>query len=232
VKSGEATGGKRAVDLIGRGLPGMALIGMLSLTACAPVGDDESHGSPRPAAPAATIAVEYDGQGSSSDGRYREHIDLVIAGNDHVRIRIKATGMAPLLYIWDGTRLLRHSREYYRPWTLFESAEQHPDELEVVDEWRQQQDSAAFKKGCRSARVVGHKEILGRRAVGYHCAAEHGRDGLSMSAFVQWRDETGLLLQVGDFRATSIDESPRVSDATFSTRPPAGAKVVGHAAKP
>jgi hypothetical protein len=230
--SGEATGAKRAVDLIGRGLPGLALIAMLTSSACAPVGGDESHGTRRPATSPRAIAVQYDGQGRSSDGPFGEHIDLIIAGDDHVRIRIKATGMAPLLYVWDGTRLLTHSRENYRPWSLYESADQHRDELEVVTEWRQRRDSAAFEKGCRSARVVGHKKILGRSAVGYHCAAEHDPDGSSTSAFVQWRDETGLLLQIGDFRATSIDEGPRVSDATFSTRPPAGAKIVGHAAKP
>lgn len=222
----------RIVDPMHLGLAGLSLLTMLTVTACAPERDDESNETSRGTTPSGAIAVQYDDKERTSDGPFREHIDLVVAGDDHVRVRIRATGMASMLYVWDGTRLLRHSREDYRPWSLYESADQHPDQLEVVTEWRQQRDSAAFEKGCRSARVVGHKKILGRSAVGYHCAAVHNRDGSSMSAFVQWRDATGLLLQAGNLHATAIDDSPRVSGETFSTRPPTRAKVAVHAAKP
>jgi hypothetical protein len=228
--AGGATEASRALDLTAGLLPGLALIGMVTVTACAP-GGDRSNGTRRGTKQPGAVAVQYDGRGQSSEGPYREHIDLTIAGDEHVRVRIKATGMASMLYVWDGTRLLVHFPEGYRPWSLYESAAQHPDELDVVSGWRQRHDSAAFKKGCRSAKIVGHKRILGRSAVGYHCGAVHDPDGMSMSAFVQWRDRTGLLLQLGGLRATSIDESPRVTDSTFSTRPPAGAKVAVHAVR-
>ena len=193
-------------------------------------GDHSSHTS-GPSSDSASesgdaIEVVYDAKGQSTDGPFLSHIDVLLAGEHKARVSFKQSGMSPTLYVWDGVRLLVQDPEELRRWTLYEAADEHPDQLQAVTSWRSRPGSSSFEQSCRAARVVGHKTILGRRAVGYHCGARHYADGSSESASVIWLDEgTGLLLQSGGLHATSIDESPTITADTFSTTPPAGAKV-------
>jgi hypothetical protein len=168
----------------------------------------------------------------TSDGPYRLREELTAAGPEHIRLEMRSNQMAPMLLVYDGRKLLVHDAEEYRPWTLYDAPNEHPDALSIVSNMFAAPESAVFAKSCRSAKVVGHKTVLGRAAVGYHCGAQHFADGVSQSALVEWLDQrTGVLLQVGGLHATVFDESPVITGATFSTRPPAGAKVEHFAAR-
>jgi peroxiredoxin len=210
---------------------------VLLLAACGSQHEDASNhrsgNRPGAASPSVgAVEVVYEGRGRSSDGPIRAHIDVVLGGEHQARVSFMQTGMSQMLYVWDGLHLLVHDPEGSRPWTLYEAAGEHPEQLQAVTSWRSTPGSASFEQTCRAARVVGHKTVLGRRAVGYHCGARHYSDGSSESASVVWLDQaTGLLLQAGGLHATSIDESPAITDATFSTTPPPGAEVERHAAK-
>ena len=137
-----------------------------------------------------------------------------------------------MLFIYDGRRLLVHDPEESRPWSLYETPEEHPEEFAPVSGTFTPPDSAEFEKGCPSATIVGHKRILGRTAVGYHCASHYLADGSGFSARVDWLDQkTSILLQSGQFHATSFDEHPHLDASSFSTEPPAGAKVAVYAAQ-
>ena len=176
--------------------------------------------------------MTYEAHAKGSDGPYSSHAVLIAAGPERVRLEIESTGMAPMLFVYDGQRLLVHDAEGYRPWSLFEAPEEHPDQFQAVSHVYADPDSAEFAEGCRSATVVGHKPVLGRRAVGYHCATQHSADGSVSFAHVDWLDQrTGLLLQSGAIHATSIDEHPHITASTFSTEPPRGAKVAVYAAR-
>ncbi len=182
--------------------------------------------------PSGPVAVHYEARGPSSEGPVHERIDLIAADPTHVRLRLRGTGHAPLLFVYDGRRLLEHDPEEFRHWILYEAPLEHPDQLAVVSDVFTDPAGEAFRKQCRSARVVGHRVILGRRAVGYHCAGRHHRDGSSEAGGVEWLDEqSGLLLRAGPLRATSVDEHPSLTRATFSTTPPRGAAVETYAAR-
>lgn len=210
-----------------------ALIVVLAASGCGspphttpPSTDAAGHNSSGP------IAVHYEARGRSSEGSYRAQSDLVAADPTHVRYRIRVTGYAPLLYVYDGQRLLVHDPEEFRHWILYKAPSEHPDQLAVVSHVFTKPASAAFRKQCRSARLVGHRVLLGRQAVGYHCAARHYRDGSTETGGVEWLDaQSGLLLQAGPLRATAIDDHPLITRTTFSTVPPRGAAVETYAAR-
>ena len=216
----------------------ISAVALLSAAACgsAPT-TGQGHSSPTAttdslgdAAP--RIEVTYEAHGRSSEGPYRAHAVLIAAGPKHVRYEMRSTGYPPMAFIYDGQRLLVHDPSEFRPWSLFEAPEEHPDMFGTVSGVLAAPDSAEFAKGCRSATEVGHKRILGRTAVGYHCAAHFLADGSGTSAYTAWLDEkTHVLLQGGGFHATSFEEHPSITAATFSTKPPAGAEVEVYAAQ-
>ncbi len=220
--------------LYGRRLVAPALVVALAASGCA---SPSHHGTGPSTAPdgrtsSGPVAVHYEARGRGSEGSFHARFDLVAADPTHVRYRLRVTGYAPMLYVYDGRRLLVHDPEEFRHWMLYMAPAEHPDQLSVVTTWFAGPGSTTFSKQCPSARPAGHRLILGHRAVGYRCAAQHHRDGSSESGGVQWRDErSGLLLREGPFHATSIDEHPSVTDATFSTVPPKGAAVETFAAR-
>ena len=213
-----------------------ALLTLLVAAACgsnqATSEDHPSQHSTTDALRGATPRVEvtYDDREHTSDGPYRAHAVLLAAGPHHIRYEFTSTGYAPMLFIYDGQRLLVHDAESSQPWSLFEAPEQHPEEFAAVSGTFTPPDSAEFEKGCPSATIIGHRRILGRTAVGYHCAAQFLADGSGFSARVDWLDQkTSILLQSGHFHATAFDEHPRLDASSFSTEPPAGARVARYA---
>jgi outer membrane lipoprotein-sorting protein len=210
-----------------------AVLALLAVSACGSATAGKNGSQPSTTdTPRAAIAVTYEAHAKASDGPYSSHAVLIAAGPERVRLEIESTGMAPMLFVYDGQRLLVHDAEGSRPWSLFEAPEEHPDQFQAVSHVYADPDSAEFAEGCRSATVVGHKPVLGRRAVGYHCATQHSADGSVSFAHVDWLDQsTGLLLQSGAIHATSIDEHPHITASTFSTEPPRGARVAVYAAK-
>ena len=222
-----------------RSLVGIAaVLSLLVLAACGsePVADSSAstRASTLSTAPGRHHPVEviYEDHEQSSEGTYNAQAVLVATDPTHIRYSIKGTGFAPMLLIYDGQRLLEHDPEEYRPWILYEAPEEHPDEFASVSSVFTDPDGADFAKDCPSAKVIGHKSLLGRAAVGYHCAARHYADGSFEMAGVIWLDQkTGLLLQAGHMHATVFNEHPRITASTFSTEPPAGAKVQRYAAQ-
>src|SRR4051794_7216064 len=215
-------------------------VAVLLLFATAACGSSPTAGKHRSSQPSTTvalptapaIAVTFEDHEHTSEGPYHAHAVLIAAGPTHIRYALKSSGFAPMLFILDGHRLLVHNPEEYRPWSLYEAAKEHPYPFGAVSSLFEEPSSARFAKGCPSATVVGRKTILGRNVVGYHCAAQHFGDGRVNFAHVDWRDHrTGLLLQSGHLHATSIDDHPRITASTFSTQPPAGAKVAVYAAQ-
>jgi peroxiredoxin len=187
----------------------------------------------RSTAPAASpIRIVYNGVAGSSDGPLRIHEELIAQGPERIRLEFDSSEMSPMTFVYDGKRLLVHDPEEFRPWILYDAPREHPDQFSMVSHVFSGPGGAEFAKGCHSARIVGHKTILDRAAVGYHCAAQHHADGSSESGGVVWFDgETGLLLRAGPFRVVTIDEHPVVTNATFSTDPPPGAKIEHFAAR-
>src|SRR6478735_4553704 len=214
-----------------------AFLALLVAAACgnnpAATHDHPSQHSTTDAGRGATprLAVTYDDREHTPDGPYRAHAVLLAAGPDHIRYDIKSTGYAPMLFVYDGHRLLVHDPEESRPWSLYEAPEEHPDQF-VVSDMFTAPGSPDFAKGCRSAKPLGHKRILGRSAVGFHCAAHFLADGSGTYAFTEWLDQkTNVLLESGHLHATSFDEHPDLTAASFSTTAPAGAKVAVYAAR-
>lgn len=189
--------------------------------------------SPERSAEASTpIRVVYEAHMNTSEGAYRARAELVADGPAHIRIAMRSTGFAPMLYVYDGERLLIHDPEDNRPWRLYDSPEEHPDQYEELTSWFYDPGSARFAKSCPSAKEVGHRTLVGRPAVGYHCAARRFSDGVTQSALVVWIDQaTGVLLKMGPFHATSFEEHPHIEAAIFDTHPPAGAKVEHYSAR-
>jgi peroxiredoxin len=194
-------------------------------------GSTHSPTAPSSTVSRAAIAVTYEGHDRTSDGPSDAHIDLVAVPPDHVRYALKQTGYPQMLFVYDGTRLLVHDPEESQPWSLYEKPEEHPDQFAVSDLFTAP-GSAEFAKGCPSAKPLGHKRILGRNAAGYHCAAHFLADGSGTFAFTEWLDQkTNVLLESDQIHATSFDEHPDITAATFSTTAPAGAKVAVYAAR-
>src|SRR3954454_4526918 len=160
-------------------------VAVLLLFATAGCGRSPSAGEHRSSQPRATvvaptapaIAVTFEDQEHTSEGPYHAHAVLIAAGTTHIRYALRASGFAPMLFVLDGQRLLVHDPEEYRPWSLYEAAKEHPYPFGAVSSLFEEPSSARVAKGCPSATVVGHKTILGRNVVGYHCAAQHCADG-------------------------------------------------------
>ena len=175
------------------------------------------------------IRVVYEGDEKTA---FQARVELVADGPAHIRIAIRVGGYAPMLYVYDGKRLLVHDPEEYRPWQLYDAPEQHPDQYGTVTSWYADPGSTRFAKNCPSAKEVGHQTLVGRDAVGYHCASQHHSDGSSQSAVVVWLDQaTGVMLKVGGIHAVSFEEHPPLNATTFDTHPPAGAKVEHYAVR-
>jgi peroxiredoxin len=133
-------------------------------------------------------------------------------------------------YVWDGRRLLVHDPEEYRPWTLYEAPEEHPELAAVTSFWVDPT-SGRFKRDCPSSADLGQKAVLGRTVVGYHCGAIHTPQ-YDRGARDIWVDQaTGLLLVDPPMRATAVKENPAIAKGTFSTRPPKGSQVTVFAAR-
>ena len=119
---------------------------LLPLAACGSRHEDPASrargSSASPSGPA--IEVVYDGKEQSSDGPLRIHMDVVLAGHDGARVSLRQTGMAPMLFVWDGVRLLVRQPEGARPWSLYEAADEHPDQLQMVSQWRLRPGTASF----------------------------------------------------------------------------------------
>ena len=214
-----------------------AFLALLVAAACgnnpAATDDHPSQHSTTDAVRGATprVAVTYDDRERTTDGPYRAHAVLLAAGPDHIRYEIKSTGYAPMLFVYDGHRLLVHDPEEYRPWSLYEAPEEHPDQFDRLGHVHGP-GQRRVREGLQIGEIVGHKRIVGRSAVGFHCAAHFLADGSGTYAFTEWLDQkTNVLLESGHFHATSFDEHPDLTAASFSTQPPAGAKVAVYAAR-
>ena len=217
---------KRALVCVG------VALGLLATTACAAGTGTSSGGSLPDRSGSYPIEVVYEADAKSSEGPYHSHADLIASDPTHLRYSIRATGFAPMLFIYDGQRLLVHDPEEYRPWSLYEAADEHPDQLAPISGWIRDPHGSAFATGCPSASAFGHQTILGHMAVGYHCAKKEFADGSVNDAGVVWLDQvTNLLLKAGPMHATRINEHPDITPGTFSTRPPPGVKVTVYAAQ-
>ena len=202
----------------------LAVLGVLVLGGCGGPSDAPPEGRGNGSETSA-VRVVYDGAGTSSEGRWKLHVDLLVEGTDRVRVTEKATGASPMSVIYDGRRLLVHSSEDGPPWTLYEAPTEHADALSAALTWRPDPAAASFGEGCPRAVELGAGTVLGRPAHGYRCAAEHSRD-MSSSAYTMWLDDrTGVLLKAPFVSATDITEGVPVGSTTFSTTPPARAEV-------
>lgn len=168
--------------------------------------------------------MTYDGPGANR-GYRRIHEVLIVSGTDHVRVDLEIATYARMRYVWDGRRLLVHDPEEYRPWILYEAPDEHPAVLANVTGFRVDPASDAFEADCPSAAPLGHKTILRRTAIGYHCGAVH-TPTYDRAPRSVWLDEaTGLVLADPPIAATAFTEDPAITGSAFSTRPPAGSKV-------
>jgi hypothetical protein len=208
-------------------LSSVTLLGLIALAGCG----DQQRASSQPSSTASrpsghAVEYRYDAKDKVEGEPFAVHVDAIVAGSNHARIRLEETGFAPRVYVWDGVRLLVHDPEAFRPWILYEAPDEHPDSFGLVEAYLPDPGLTRLKHDCKSAAVVGHKTILGRDATGYHCAGQHFPDGSSMDAYVVWVDPNkGLLLQQDSMHLSSAGDAPPVTSATFSTDPPPGAKV-------
>ncbi len=126
------------------------------------------------------------------------------------------------LVTWDGNRMLEFSEQNEVPYTVYEAPEEHPDQLEQVRSWKKIIWSAAPSPGCTDLKTT--KTMVGRVAAGYRCVEPTPEPGQPAEGEV-WVDQaTGILLKNPLMVAEKLVLDPKITAATFSTEPPAGAK--------
>jgi len=183
--------------------------------------------------------AEFPGEEGMEGVRFEN--DFVADGNR--RLRLQTTQYQgqeqgeQYLWIWDGKRLLQVSKSNESEYTLYEAPEEHPDVFDGVRGFLRgsllDPASEVFAQACPQARRVGTEPIAGRTAVHYRCTPRPEPDGSTGGTANLWLDEaTGWLLKDDTVQARQVTVNPRVDDSTFSTEPPAGAKVNVIAARP
>jgi AhpC/TSA family len=168
------------------------------------------------------------------EGQLLVRYDIVSDGGTKIRLKL-STYVEPvtvgeeILYTWDGSQMLLFSLQNAVPYTVYEAPSEHPDEFQMVTHWRENMWSAT--KGARCTELKATTKIIGRIAVGYRCVTATPHPG-EPAAGDLWLDQaTGILLKNEVMVAEKLVLNPKVDATTFSTRPPAGAKVTVIAAK-
>jgi hypothetical protein len=181
------------------------------------------------------VEVPYLTHFTGSEGEGWQRTDIITDGNRKVRFktgRYDDPGAAhgeEYVYTWDGTRVLEYSLSNQVPYTVYEAPNEHPDEIPplsaiVKDLWATSQ-----RPGCTVLKTT--KTLIGRVAVGYRCVAATPEPGAPASGEAWVDQETGIVLKAASMVAEKLVLNPKIGATTFSTQPPAGAKVTIIAAK-
>jgi peroxiredoxin len=168
------------------------------------------------------------------EGPLQVRYDIVSDGGTKIRLK-ESTYVDPvtvgeeILYTWDGSQMLLFSLQNAVPYTIYEAPSEHPNEFQMVTHWRENMWSAT--QGSRCTELKSTTKVIGRIAVGYRCVTATSHPG-EPAAGDLWLDQaTGILLKNEVMVAEKLVLNPKVDATTFSTRPPAGAKVTVIAAK-
>ena len=160
---------------------------------------------------------------------YGVEMDVIARGADQSRTKLDLlveNGRVDesILFIRDGDRALLYDTQGDPPYTLYEAADEHPDDLP----WESrplEPGSDLFQQACPDADPAGSRTIVGRDAVGYACTSDDPDAAMDQTEEI-WLDEaTGMLLEFGSMKAREFVVDPEIDENTFSTKPPAGAEV-------
>jgi hypothetical protein len=190
------------------------------------------------------VQVQYLMQINNPDaeGPPQARYDILTDGGTRVRLKLtfySDPGVVEQesLYTWDGNRILEFSRSNEVPYTVYEAPNEHTDELQQVTSWVTTMWSAVPDQDCTDLKTT--KTIIGRIATGYRCVQATPEPGVPAASDV-WVDQaTGILLSTcrtpcGSYEAITAQKlvlNPKIDATTFSTQPPAGAKVIVIAAE-
>jgi hypothetical protein len=133
------------------------------------------------------------------------------------------------LYTWDGTKMLVFSEQSEPPYTVFEAPGEHPDETQLVMQWRENLWSGTTGAQCTALKST--QTIIGRTAVGYRCVTPTPEPGEPAAGELRLDQATGILLKAENLVAEKLVLAPTIDATTFSTKPPAGARSTVIAAK-
>jgi hypothetical protein len=232
-----------------------AALSVLSVPACGshPVARQSSAAAtptkaatPTPAATSSKVAlphpavrVTYRDRTAPDEGSETGPIryDVLSAGDRLVRVTMQTYSDLAMtepderfVFTWDGTRLLEYDSGADPRYTVYDAPRDHPEAWDLVSDWTSPPPRQEPGRDC--TRLAARRTVIGRDVVGYSCRYAATPDG---DAFTDrlWVDrQTGVPLLTSLVRAEKLVENPRVDEAAFSTRPPAGAAVNSDPASP
>jgi len=178
------------------------------------------------------IQINAPGEEGPAQARY----DVITDGGTKVRLHVwlyadPGVVEEESLYTWDGSRVLRYSKSAEDPYTVWEAPNEHADELPGVTSEVKYIWPTISGQGCTALKTT--KTIIGRVAEGYRCA-EATPEPEGPTANEVWVDQaTGIQLSscalpcgsYVDVKAEKLVLNPKIDATTFSTQPPADAKV-------
>lgn len=171
---------------------------------------------------------------AGDDGPFEARYNIVTDGGTKVRLKLSMYVEAGVvgeeyLYTWDGSKILVFSEQSDPPYTVFEAPDEHPDETQLVMQWRENLWSRT--RGTHCTELKSTQTIIGRTAVGYRCVTATPEPGESAVGEL-WLDQaTGIPLKNEVMVAEKLVLAPTIDATTFSTKPPAGARSTVIAAK-
>ena len=220
-----------------RARPGLLALGLLvtMLTAGCGSADNATAAKPgpKPSSDTAPQAIQIHYTTLPTPGmeteEYRVETD-VIARGDQSRTRMSwyvdnGPPDEDFVMVLDGNRALVHSVPPRNQYQVMEAADEHPDDL-LLESRPLKPGSYAFRQMCPDASLkASSRTILGREAVGYTCVWDDPDQSMRQAPEL-WLDEaTGMMLEYGRTKARKVTLDPEIDETTFSTKPPAGAKV-------
>jgi hypothetical protein len=178
------------------------------------------------------MQINAPGEEGPAQARY----DVITDGGTKARLHVwfysdPGVGEEESVYTWDGNRVLQYSNASEVPYTVWEAPNKHTDDIPGVTSTVKYLWSTAPGPGCTDLKTT--KLIIGRTADGYRCVvATPEPEG--PTATEVWVDQaTGIQLSscaipCGTFvemKAEKLVLNPKIDATTFSTQPPADAKV-------